>query len=68
MRDKEKELCPCCGQAKVGWFEPCPVCDWWNDFAQEDDPDWAGGENAISLNEAKKAWKERNGHLKPSVA
>ena len=57
MREEKKELCSCCGKAKVEWFEPCPVCGWWNDFAQTDDPAWAEGENDISLNVARAKWK-----------
>ena len=35
-------------------FEECPVCGWVNDGVQRADPDYRGGYNRISLNEAKK--------------
>jgi hypothetical protein len=36
----------------------CDVCDWCNDAIQNDQPDYPGGANRMSLNEAKKAYKE----------
>ncbi|MEG0407126.1 MAG: CPCC family cysteine-rich protein [Acinetobacter sp.] len=50
--------CPCCsyltfGELPDGSFEICPVCFWEDDNVQNEDPDYAGGANAISLNIAK---------------
>ena len=39
-------------------FEECPVCGWVNDGVQRADPDYRGGYNRISLNEAKKKFAE----------
>ena len=36
------------------YIRPCPVCGWVNDGVQRADPDYRGGYNRISLNEAKK--------------
>lgn len=50
-------ICPLCGQhnfEEYGDFEECPVCGWVNDGVQRAYPDYAGGYNRISLNEAKK--------------
>ena len=59
MHDVSLELCPCCGKAQVGLFDPCPVCGWWNDYAQSADPDFADGENKMSLNEARAAYRAK---------
>ena len=51
----EKILCPVCGQHSFDEdndFEECPVCGWVNDGVQRADPDYRGGYNRISLNEA----------------
>ena len=55
--------CPCCGSLTLdeeppGTYEICPVCGWEDDPVQFDDPDYAGGANTMSLNEAKKAYHE----------
>ena len=53
--------CPCCGKETiygVGRFDICSNCRWEDDGIQRDDPDYDGGANEMSLNEAKKAYKE----------
>ena len=35
----------------------CYVCGWDSDPIQEDAPDYRGGANEISLNEARAAWE-----------
>ena len=55
--------CPCCGyltfiDKPCGSFEICPVCYWEDDNIQRDDPDYTGGANDISLNEARKNYKK----------
>ena len=37
-------------------FEICPVCGWQDDDIQNADPDFAGGANEMSLNQAKDAY------------
>lgn len=59
MREQDLENCPCCGEKGVELFDPCPVCGWWNDYAQAANPDFAEGENSMSLNEARAAWRAK---------
>lgn len=51
--------CPCCGfltfkEEPCGNYEICPVCYWEDDCVQNKNPDYVGGANEISLNDAKK--------------
>ncbi len=51
--------CPCCEQLTLeseGHFEICAVCGWEDDNIQRDDPDYWGGANSMSLNQAKEAF------------
>ncbi|MBW3572176.1 MAG: hypothetical protein KY467_13835 [Gemmatimonadetes bacterium] len=53
--------CPCCGFRTMaeewrGSYELCPVCNWEDDGVQYEDPDYRGGANAESLNEARAAF------------
>lgn len=51
--------CPCCGQTFLEEeFDICEVCGWEYDLLQLDDPDYAGGANDMSLNEARIAYRE----------
>ena len=55
--------CPCCGfltldAVSPGSFSICPVCFWEDDQVQFDEPDYSGGANKVSLNQAKKKFKE----------
>ena len=53
--------CPCCGFLTIvsyrggppGTYDICPVCWWEDDPVQFDDPDYRGGANRESLNEAR---------------
>lgn len=52
--------CPCCENRTLpgddifpGSFYICPVCFWEDDNVQYEDPDFAGGANKESLNEAR---------------
>jgi len=54
--------CPVCRQYEFEQdnnFDVCDVCGWENDGVQLDDPDYRGGANKKSLNEAKAAWKTK---------
>ena len=60
---KNKIRCACCGSLEVPYGEEglgyiCNICGWEKDGVQEDKPDYKGGANKMSLNEAKKAYKE----------
>lgn len=50
--------CPVCGKEDVEEFDICSTCNWENDLIQLDEPDYKGGANKMSLNEAKIAYKE----------
>ncbi|PLR23069.1 hypothetical protein PZBJ_13210 [Pantoea endophytica] len=53
--------CPCCGERTIdnlGDYEICSVCKWEDDPIQSKEPDFSGGANKMSLNEAKKAYQE----------
>jgi len=50
--------CPCCGFLTLsapppGTFTVCPVCCWGDDDTQYRYPDYAGGANEVSLQEAR---------------
>jgi hypothetical protein len=53
--------CPCCGfrtmaDEERGSYDICPVCGWEDDGVQYRDPDYQGGANTESLNEARAAF------------
>ncbi|WP_353622596.1 CPCC family cysteine-rich protein [Citrobacter sp. Cb041] len=53
--------CPCCGQYEFpeeGSYEICPVCTWEDDPIQTEEPDYKGGANVMSLNEAREAFRQ----------
>ena len=55
--------CPCCGRDMLrepppGTYEICPICGWEDDPVQYRDPDFSGGANLMSLNEARKRFRE----------
>lgn len=53
----DKSLCPCCGRTGVEEYDICPVCGWENDPVQLRKPDFAGGANKMSLEQARNAYK-----------
>lgn len=56
-----KYVCKCCGCAALDSddeYDICPVCFWEKDKTQESDPEYKGGANAVSLNEARKNYAE----------
>lgn len=55
--------CPCCGNhtiSELGNYEICPVCLWEDDPAQLSDPNYVGGANPCSLNQARQEWLRKN--------
>ncbi|AYQ30585.1 hypothetical protein DT070_16815 [Polaromonas sp. SP1] len=59
---EQRNPCPCCGQHTlddVGAFEICEVCGWEDDPVQSADPNYAGGANKESLNEARRKWQAK---------
>jgi hypothetical protein len=54
-------ICPVCGKHQfthIDRFEGCPVCHWQDDAVQHKNPNYGGGANNMSLNEARKAYAE----------
>lgn len=61
MEEKDKILCPVCGKYEFeekGDYDICEVCNWENDPLQTAEPDYKGGANHMSLNEAREAYKK----------
>lgn len=53
--------CPCCDERTLSEkdaYEVCEVCDWEDDPVQSKNPDFEGGANEKSLNQARTDWKE----------
>ncbi|WP_024772821.1 CPCC family cysteine-rich protein [Aquimarina macrocephali] len=55
--------CPCCkyytlNEKPDNTFQTCPVCFWEDDGIQLHDPDYEGGANEMSLNQARRNFKE----------
>ena len=58
----QNEACACCGEKSLpadSVFEICPVCGWQDDDIQNDDPDFDGGANEMSLRQAQEAYAKR---------
>jgi Cysteine-rich CPCC len=54
--------CPCCGSKEIGeqgGYEICSVCGWEDDPVQSKDPEFGGGANKCSLNQARQGWLNR---------
>jgi hypothetical protein len=50
--------CPVCGKGLIEeWFDVCEVCGWEYDNLQYVKPDFKGGANKMSLNQAREAYK-----------
>lgn len=61
--EEKKVNCKCCGakevpDGEIGLGFVCPKCGWEKDAVQEKYPDWEGGANKMSLNQAKEAYKK----------
>ena len=59
----DNKKCKCCNKhtlPKDSIFEICPVCNWQDDGVQNDDPNYSGGANEMSLIEAKQIYFEGN--------
>ena len=48
--------CAVCG-ASVEAYDICEVCGWQDDDVQNSKPDFRGGANIMSLNEAREAYR-----------
>ena len=57
----EKHNCPVCGKFEFeerGSFDICENCGWEDDPIQEEDHNYKGGANKMSVNEAEEAYKK----------
>jgi hypothetical protein len=55
--------CPCCGyltldEPPAGTYNICEVCCWEDDGVQFRDPDYQGGANGVSLNQARENFRK----------
>ncbi|PKK87033.1 MAG: hydrolase [Candidatus Wallbacteria bacterium HGW-Wallbacteria-1] len=55
--------CPCCDfftlpEQSGNTFFTCPVCFWEDDGVQQNDPNYTGGANGVSLNDARCNYRE----------
>ena len=60
--------CPVCNKydfEEDNDFDVCDICGWENDGVQLDDPNYRGGANRRSLNEARAIW--HNAHELPKA-
>jgi hypothetical protein len=58
---EKNKKCMCCGFPTLpedSIFEICPLCGWQDDGVQNDDPNFNGGANKLSLNEYRQKWIE----------
>jgi hypothetical protein len=59
MKSEEMKACPVCGFNTLRADEIhdiCPICMWEDDPIQNDDPDFWGGANDLSLNQYREKW------------
>ena len=58
---QKKYKCPCCENYTLdnepGTFDICNICYWEDDNVQRINPNYDGGANDISLNQARKNYK-----------
>lgn len=55
-------ICPVCGKYEFedeSSFDICPFCGWEDDGLMEDNPDYSGGANDLSLNDFRKEYQKK---------
>lgn len=58
---ENKIKCKCCHNLTIDkddLFDICNVCGWQRDEIQEENPDYKGGANKMSLNEARQQYQD----------
>lgn len=58
---EENLKCPVCGKFTFEGYDDmdmCDVCGWSNDALQVEKPDYTGGANMMSLNQAEEAYRQ----------
>lgn len=57
--EQNKNKCKVCGLGDIEHdFAICEYCGWESDNIQNDDPEYFGGANHMSLNQYKKFWED----------
>jgi hypothetical protein len=67
--DQANKVCACCGFPTLptgSIFEICPLCGWQDDGVQNDDPNYWGGANELSLNDYRNQWLARHKRIERS--
>ena len=62
----ERRICPVCGNyefEEAGCYDICEYCGWEDDPLQYDNPDYEGGANHESLNQARAIFKKNDTYL-----
>ena len=55
----DRSICPVCGKTELLMEgSVCRVCGWFHDLVQINDPDWEGGQNVMSLKQAREAYSK----------
>ena len=61
--EQHNKACACCGFETLPFdsiFEICPLCGWQDDDVQNDDPNYEGGANELSLNKYRAQWESEH--------
>lgn len=55
-----KRMCACCGKYELEMpdYDVCEICGWEDDPLQNMKPDYRGGANKMSLNQARENWEK----------
>ncbi|MDR0501302.1 MAG: hypothetical protein LBG97_08715 [Coriobacteriales bacterium] len=59
MKPNNMKPCPVCGYMTLKAdeiYDICAICMWEDDPIQNEDPDYSGGANDLSLNDYKTKW------------